>query len=205
MISIVGAGGKTTLMFSLAKELRNAYKVMVCTSTKIAIPKKHQFDFFYIGEGLNNNLENGIHVIGNSISNGKVLPVLESNMLKYKSSFDIILIEADGAKMKSIKGWKEYEPVISDLTSKTIGVLDISNIGKLINEDNIHNIEEFMALTHSKKNEKINMNHMISLINNPLGLFKNSKGHKIIYIPKNDDFLIKEMMKSIDSSIKVVK
>ncbi|MDF2949885.1 MAG: yqeC, partial [Sedimentibacter sp.] len=35
VVSIVGSGGKTSLLFKLAEELKNKYKVLVSTSAKI--------------------------------------------------------------------------------------------------------------------------------------------------------------------------
>ena len=40
IISFVGAGGKTTMMFKLAEELRLNNKVLVTTTTKIYVPLK---------------------------------------------------------------------------------------------------------------------------------------------------------------------
>ncbi len=192
-------------MFSLADELKYIYKILICTTTKIYIPTKDEFDFFYIGHVPINTNKNGRYVVGSSIYKKKLLPISENDILKYRSIFDIILIEADGSKMKAIKGWKEYEPVIPSFTTKTIGVVDIYNIGKIINEENVHNVEEFMEITKSSKCEIININHIISLINSEKGLFKNSKGDKIIYIPRNNEMLIEEIEKSLNKSIKVVR
>jgi len=204
VVSIVGAGGKTTLMFSIATELKDICKILICTTTKIFIPLKNQFDYFYIGDIPVDVVKNGRYLFGSSIKSKKILSILEEDILKYKPLFDIILIEADGARMKSIKGWKEHEPVVSSSTTKTIGVVDILNIGKVINEENVHNIEEFMDITGSTMLERINLSHIVSMINSPKGLFKNSIGEKIIYIPKNDPAAVNELLKSLNYSIKVV-
>ena len=47
VISIVGAGGKTTMLFSLSKELKG--KVCLSTTTKIFMPIKSDYDYFYHG------------------------------------------------------------------------------------------------------------------------------------------------------------
>lgn len=59
MISIVGSGGKSTLMYTLAEELRRDNKILVTTTTKIFVPKKNQFDFFAIGNENFNKLKYG--------------------------------------------------------------------------------------------------------------------------------------------------
>ncbi len=50
IISIVGAGGKTSLMFNLSEELRPNNKVLSTTTTKIYNPDKTYYDFICIGE-----------------------------------------------------------------------------------------------------------------------------------------------------------
>ena len=49
VVSIVGAGGKTTLMFSLARLLGSKNKVLVTTTTTIYVPNPCQYDFIAIG------------------------------------------------------------------------------------------------------------------------------------------------------------
>ena len=49
VISIVGAGGKTSLMYALGKELRNK-KVLLSTTTKILPPRFDEVDFYGIGQ-----------------------------------------------------------------------------------------------------------------------------------------------------------
>ena len=48
IITITGAGGKTTLMFLLSGELSKFGKVMVTTTTKIYTLEKSQFEKMYI-------------------------------------------------------------------------------------------------------------------------------------------------------------
>ena len=50
IVSIVGAGGKTSLMFQLAEELREKSRVLVTTTTKIYVPEKGQYDYLIVGE-----------------------------------------------------------------------------------------------------------------------------------------------------------
>jgi len=68
IVSIVGAGGKTTLMFRLAQENKTHAKVLATTTTKIYVPPKETADMICIGE---NNIykpgtadKAGIYVFG---------------------------------------------------------------------------------------------------------------------------------------------
>lgn len=187
IVSIVGAGGKTTLMYSLAEELRYESKVLVTTTTKIYMPEKECYDFAIIGEDSYNkfNKGNGIYVHGKSVNDEDKVIGLSENIIEGEIPyFDYILIEADGSKRKPIKGWNDNEPVVINRTTKTIGVISVEVIGEEINEDNVHRVEKFIDITNSNKNELITIEHLTSLIFHNKGLFKDSKGEKILFINK---------------------
>lgn len=187
VVSIVGAGGKSTLMYSLAEELRGESRVLVTTTTKIFMPERGQYDFIITSQDSCGRFYkgNGIYVYGKAVNNENKIVGLDENILEGKIPFfDYILIEADGSKRKPIKGWNDTEPVVIIKTQKTIGVISIEVIGKEINEDNVHRVEKFMDITNSKKNELITIEHLASLIFHRRGLFKDSKGEKILFINK---------------------
>ena len=101
--------------------------------------------------------------------------------------FDVVIIEGDGSKEKSLKGWNDNEPVIYPKTTKTIGIVDISSIGIDINEENIHRVDKFLEIINDYSNNKVNIEHLEKLILNEKGLFKFSKGEKILFINKIED------------------
>lgn len=189
VISIVGAGGKTTLMFRLASELRRMNKLLVSTTTKIYVPREEEYDFITVGqkglEEFTSKKEKGIYVYGDLINNeGKLVCLSSENLLGISDNFDITLYEADGSKGKPIKGWNANEPVIEKGTTKTIGVLSIESLGLEINEINIHRIDEFLRLTGEKIGNNISVETLVSVICSSQGLFKNSCGEKILFINK---------------------
>lgn len=197
IITIVGAGGKTSLMFSASSLLRKDYKVLVTTTTNIYIPdsKTVQFDKFCLiddeeVENIIKNNKNGVYIIGSKIINNSNKPKLKGltfEMLdKISSFFDIILIEGDGSKEKPLKGWMDNEPVVYDKTTKIIGIIDINSIGLDINEDNIHRLDKFLNIINDEKSSKVKVRHLKNIVLNQNGLFKLSKGKKILFINKSE-------------------
>ena len=193
IITIIGAGGKTSLMFSASSLLRNDYKVLVTTTTHIYIPDNNLYDKIIMlthfeNENYNNilqNNKNGVYVIGSHIVNNSKIKGLTFDMLdKITPYFDVVIIEGDGSKEKSLKGWNDNEPVIYPKTTKTIGIVDISSIGIDINEENIHRVDKFLEIINDYSNNKVNIEHLEKLILNEKGLFKFSKGEKILFINK---------------------
>lgn len=195
IVSIVGAGGKTTLMFLLANEVKSNKKVLVTTTTKIYKPREEEIKYLALrkdGYGyLNDSTDNGIYVYGNYVNNENKLIGLDLEELDYlKGSFNYILIEADGSKKKCLKAWNTYEPVIYKDTTKTVGVLSLKAFGMEINDENIHRLKEFIDLTNSNVNEKVSFDILINIIFSENGLFKNSNGERILFLNAAD--LVKE-------------
>lgn len=194
VVSITGAGGKTSLMFALGEELRKDYKVLVTTTTKIFMPLREKYDFLYLLKNKDMEyrcrVDNGIYVVGKySSEEGKLIGLDCGELSSESEYFDFILIEADGSKRKPLKGWKENEPVICGGTGMTIGVLDIQSVGLRVNEENIHRVDRFSNITGAKIGEKVEIEHIESMIFHPEGLFKASAGERILYINKveNDE------------------
>ncbi|MFL0245788.1 selenium cofactor biosynthesis protein YqeC [Candidatus Clostridium stratigraminis] len=204
VISIVGAGGKSTLMYTLAQELRQDYKCLVTTTTKIYLPYKEQFDYMAIGteefNKLKYNPNKGIYVYGSSINDeNKLIGVNPAELEIDIPNFQYLLIEADGSKRKPIKGWNSTEPVMLSATTNTIGVISIEAIGNKVNKDNVFRVKEFLNITNTSENDTITEANIVSLIFHKYGLFKNSTGEKILFINKveNEEQLI-ESEKLID-------
>lgn len=190
MISIVGAGGKTTLMFLLANELKNKGKVLVTTTTKIYNPSE-EVDSLALGEEgykfLKSINDNGIYAYGEYINDENKLIGADVEILNgLTDSFDYILVESDGSKRKDLKAWNNNEPVVSSITSNTIGVLSLKTINMEINNENIHRLKEFTSLTNSKEGEKVNLDTLIEVIFNKKGLFKEAIGEKVLFLNKVD-------------------
>ncbi len=207
IISIVGAGGKTTMMFKIAGELRGFNKVLVTTTTKIYIPLEDKYDFICTdSECLHEYIdmkENGIYILGSGVnSENKILGLSCKQIEELAPHFDYILIEADGAKEKSLKGWNEFEPVIYGKTTKTIGIIDIQSVGMVINEEHVHRSEIFREIAGASQGETVKLQHLCNLILHPRGLFKGAEGQRILYINKvespNDMIVAKSLVKQVN-------
>lgn len=203
IISIVGSGGKTTLLFFLAAELRRNYYVLVTTSAKILKPSVDQYDFLFtnVESFTNSNLtnKNNITVISKSINewNNKLIGIDDEDLEKLINYFDVILIEADGSNKLPLKGWKNHEPPVLKKSNKTIGVIPVSVLGRNIDNSFIYGYEEFKKLAGNAThvNEETIKNICIS----KNGIFKNSTGEKYLFINQADTKY------DVDKSVKLAK
>lgn len=189
VVCFVGAGGKTSLMFHLAREAKEqGQKVLVTTTTKIFIPDSDQYDGLDLSGQLFATVAipgPGMYVGGRPSSiAGKISGVDKDVLAMQRKLFELVLIEADGAAGKPLKGWNATEPVIPEFTTKTIGIVDIQTIGKVVDASFTHRLEIFCALTGAKVGEPLTIDHLYRLVVHPHGLFGKSGGDKVLFINK---------------------
>ena len=176
-ISIVGSGGKTSLMGFLAKSC--GYKTLITTTTKLS--SVSEFPIIYGKENIINAKEN-IIIGAKAKFNGEKIIGFDLDTLKQIADFfDIVFVESDGSKRKPLKGWKSHEPVNPPFSTKTIGVINVNPVGQIIDSSFIHNVCEFCDISSSKDGERLSIEHLKNVIENKNGLFKQSYGEKLIY------------------------
>lgn len=133
VISLVGAGGKTTLMYEMARRCsKQGLRVLVSTTTHIARPKSH----FAAGDQEVKKLwKSGTYaVIGEKASEDKLSVPPEKMLYALMEEADVVLLEADGSKGLPCKVPADHEPVILPETSLVIGVMGMSCLGKSMDE-----------------------------------------------------------------------
>lgn len=190
IVSIVGSGGKTTLMFKLAKELKGEYKVLSGTSTKILKPSIDDYDYLYtnIESYINDRRYKsaGMTVISKAIDEetNKLIGIDDRDLDDLIEDFDVILLEADGSRKLPLKGWKEHEPTVLNKTTKTIGVIPADLINKKVSRDLIYGFDEYNILTCNS--EYIDFESIGRICSNKNGIFKNSKGSLYLFLNKAD-------------------
>ncbi|UUV18247.1 selenium cofactor biosynthesis protein YqeC [Fusobacteria bacterium ZRK30] len=187
VVSIVGAGGKTTLLNHLSNEYSLDNSVLMTTTTKIFTPLNYDYLYHDINflDTVSHPLKNSLYVVAPKYKN-KLSSLPRKDLERLIEYFDYTFIEADGSKMKPLKGWNESEPVICADTTITIGIIDLIHIGKAIDKEFIHRIELFCKLVGKREGDILTIDDYIKIILKKDGIFKNSKGKKVIYFSKVD-------------------
>ncbi len=199
MVSLIGAGGKTTTLFRLAHELwREGGKLLVTTTTKIFKPTKPHIHRLFFAQDLDALLtelilikEPAIVGAGYGLDDaGKLigLPVEWFHILKAKGGMDWILIEADGAAMKPFKVPAEHDPVVPEACSLTIWIMGIKVLGQTLTPDWVHRAERAAALLGVEVGTIVTQDLVIRLFKNPLGCLKGipSKSRRVALINQAD-------------------
>jgi probable selenium-dependent hydroxylase accessory protein YqeC len=181
VISIVGSGGKTTLMYLLARELSaKGKRVITTTTSKILPPHPSQSPRLLISNHEDVLLKQTQELIQTekhlTLAEGfvgqklkGVSPALIDRMHEQEIA-DVILIEADGARHCPLKAPNETEPVIPSSTTLTLPVVGLDGIGKPNIEEYVFRPQYFCRLTGVKEGELITAESVSRVILHPEGL-----------------------------------
>jgi len=187
-ISVVGCGGKTSLIELIAGDNRDK-KVLVSPTTKM-LPMKS--DTVMLCDTLEScalhTAQQGIQCFGQyNDKNGKLEALPEKTLSEISTHYDIVLMEADGSRGLPCKGWHQNEPVIPSFSTHTVGVMTLCALEKPATGENVHNLPEFLSLTGLNEGEEITKQALETMSCSPGGMFKNSVGEKYLLVNKVDD------------------
>ncbi len=189
VVSVIGAGGKTHFLRTLAKENRDSKKVLLTSTVNMERIAEDEVDFvdyeFRDDYLLDEFDENGVYVLSHDLDNTNRMRGLQlfeiDRQIPY---FSLSLIECDQSMQRNLKAWRHNEPIISELTDMTVGILDISAIGRHVNVDNIHNLDIFIDVTKKESGSVISQDDLIKMVTDPNMMFKGAKGTKVLFINK---------------------
>ena len=140
LTAIIGGGGKTTLLYRLARELEGRGSVIVTTSTHIFKPTDLPF-------ALTAGKVSGILCVGTPCENGK-LSAPQQSFRDLTALADYVLVEADGSAGRPLKAHASHEPVIPREANQVICVVGASGLNRPA-AVKVHRPERFMALSGS--------------------------------------------------------
>ena len=181
-LSLVGAGGKTTAMFQIARELvqGKSSSVILTATAHLGAWQTSMADHHLVTNDLN-DLDNippyGITLITGDIENERTKPanqIILEWLREYAKGRSIpILIEADGSRQKSLKAPAAHEPPIPEFTDTVIVVAGLSALGKPLTNEFVHHTEIFSQLSGLQINQPITPNALIRVLTHPQGGLKN--------------------------------
>lgn len=180
IISIVGAGGKTTALFQLARQLLELKPRVLVTATSHLGNWQTQFADHHIIVDEKSDIQlpfAGIILITGKIENERTTPISQRvlSWLREISKADKIplLIEADGSRQRSLKAPADHEPPIPDFTEMVLYVSGLSALGKPLIEENVHRVEIFSQITERGIGESITTQDLLKILTHPKGGLKN--------------------------------
>jgi probable selenium-dependent hydroxylase accessory protein YqeC len=221
VISLVGAGGKTTLMFALSRELATHKKVVITTTTtKISSPAPSDTPFLFLSRDeeeivayiIKNASRKGHATIASELlpDSGKlqgISPLLVSKLIEL-GPVDCVVVEADGASKRPLKAPNpEYEPVIPPCTTLVIPMVGIDALGCKLSEESVFRSEIASRLTGIPLGGTVSADAIVNLMLHPSGMTRGSPAEARIipFINKADLTLDLSAARDIASQILAAK
>lgn len=134
VVSLLGGGGKTTLMYALARESVACGKTALFTTTNIFVPEEEDIVFlepFSQQKAMAVWEEKKIVTAGQPLAGGNKLTAPDESVQQWLfAQANGIYIEADGSKRLPLKYPAAWEPVIPDTTTHRIVVAGLSALGQ---------------------------------------------------------------------------
>jgi len=203
VVSLVGAGGKTSLMFSIARELSNAGEsVLTTTTTRIMMPSKDQSPHVILSDSLDEVLDKAKLLIKENLHISAASQRTDSPLEKiagfkpevidgiWKTGiFRWILVEADGASRKPLKAPAFHEPVIPDCSELLIGIIGLKCIGKPLDERWVFRHKLYAEITGLKPEEPVTEESVSAVLIDKNGIMKGCPSHttKVIFLNMADN------------------
>ena len=132
MVALVGAGGKTSTLYALARQAADSGRTVVVTTTTHIL--RHP-GLPLVEEPTPERLraalaEHGVVTVGTVFRGDKLSGAGTPEELRRAA--DVVLVEADGAKRLPLKAPAEYEPVIPPCADAVAAVAGMDAVGQAV-------------------------------------------------------------------------
>lgn len=177
LISLIGAGGKTSTLLWLAQAFyQQGKRVLFTTTTKMHRPAPTTYHQLCVGQ---RPVARPLPAITASFShyqpqNNKAegFSPEQIDEIKQRGEFDVILVEADGAHGLPLKAPARHEPCIPSSSDCVIALTGGQVINRPADPQQIHRWAIFSALTGIAAGEPLDSRVFRTLIAHPQGMFK---------------------------------
>lgn len=181
-IAIVGAGGKTSTLYQLAREYHAEYPlVILTTSTHLGREQVsaahfhliHHADFDKTWEQI--RTRQGLLCLTAAWDSqtqrwqGLEASALQSLARVAQENNIPLLIEADGSRCRPLKAPADHEPTIPPFCNVVIVVAGMAALGKPLMEAWVHRPQRFAELSGCALGETITSEAILRLLSHPLG------------------------------------
>lgn len=183
VVSLVGAGGKTTIMYRLGRELVNlGWRVIATTTTMIRPPSVAPKETLVVSsdpeealrltkEALRQN--NLITLATQRLEAENKLKGIELDLVEELAKLaDVVIIEADGAKGRSLKAPAAYEPVVPAITTLFVPVVGVDAVGCTLSEETVHRPQLVAELTGLTLGQVVHASTIAKLLVHERGALK---------------------------------
>jgi molybdenum cofactor cytidylyltransferase len=197
-LALTGGGGKSTVLFQLARQLPPP--VLVSASTHLAVSQLAQADRHFVIRSpeellpLDRQLFEGVVLLtgpddGAGHTLGLAENVLEALHHLAGTRAVPLLVEADGSRRLPLKAPAEHEPPIPTFTNLALVVVGLSGVGKPLDRATVHRPERFSALSGLELGAMVDPSAVVQVLLHSQGGLKNipAQARRMVLLNQADD------------------
>jgi probable selenium-dependent hydroxylase accessory protein YqeC len=198
VVAVAGAGGKTTLVYRLAAEARDrGLSVLVTTTTHMGtLPEAVTGPVFVDADGDPEpavraalEREGRATLLGRRVREDKLEGLGPERVDALAALADVVLVEADGARGRSLKVPAPHEPVIPLSTALLVVVCALDVLGARLDEGLVHRVELVSAATGTRVGSVVEEDGVAAALRHPAGyLARAPQGARVtVFLNKVED------------------
>ena len=185
VVAFVGAGGKSSAIRRLVRELAGKSPVLATTSTKLALNESDLTEKHKIVEDAGGlitilsdwNRDESLLLTGPQLADepkwdGLSLAQLQDVIEFSREKKVILLIEADGAGGRSLKAPAAHEPALPHNLDLLVPVLGVDAVGEALGSNLVHRKDEIQAALGLADDEQMSVENIARLLRHPAGGLK---------------------------------
>jgi len=199
LLAFVGAGGKSTLLIALVRELRGrGARVAAATTTKVWQREAEEAGRLVLTreEGWRNRLDRelaggrAVFLARRLLPSGKVegIDPDAADALFLSDRLDYLIVEGDGAAGRPLKSPGPGEPVVPDSATRVVAVAGLESLGRLVEDDVVFRMERFEEVTGASRGSPLTAPILARLFSRSAGLFRGSPegARRTVFLNKLD-------------------
>lgn len=178
VVALAGAGGKTTLCYRLAHEARAAgLRVLVTTTTHMGtLPRETTGPVLLDADRDSRQAlvealaEEGLAtLLGRRERADKLGGIAPERVDALARLADLTLVEADGARQRSLKTPAPHEPVLPTSATLLVVLAALDALGRPLSEATVHRLERVLAVTGRARGDEVGPREVAVTLCDPAG------------------------------------
>jgi molybdenum cofactor cytidylyltransferase len=157
VVAAVGAGGKTSLLRALGAEARAlGWTVLMTTTTHMGPPRDGDAPVLFAADGvLDDTVRAALRdhgratLYGRRVRDDKLEGVAPERVDALAGAADLLLVEADGARQRSLKAPAPHEPVVPRSCTLLVVLAGLDVLGTPVDGPLVHRPEVVARLTRA--------------------------------------------------------
>jgi molybdenum cofactor cytidylyltransferase len=154
VVTFTGAGGKTTAMIRLGRELAAAgMRVVATTTTRLGMDELDRFPRVVVNPtpamlaAALQETSPVLVVAGQAPAEAKAMGLEPEQVAALSEVADVVLVEGDGSRRLPLKAPGPGEPVVPPTTTHLVCCVGLAALGRPLDETTVHRPERVAALT----------------------------------------------------------